>query len=204
MLENHDTFFARLEPYFSPSQLRKIELAYVLAKYYHRAQNRNEVDDNGERVRYFEHVRRSALISVDVAKIVRTDTIIASVLHDSLEDTRISSEMIEDCFGAEVCSIVKVLTKKPKDGYIDRLMICSDWRPYFVKACDRLDNLNTLKGCDKKFIEKQLHETEEKYYRLFDRMETIAPPEYSLGLHSIRLAIQQAVTENWTHVLTGK
>jgi len=105
VIENHDTFFERIRPFFAPSVIRKIELAYILAKYAHRAQARKEVDEHGDPVRYFEHVRRATLVGIDLAKIVRLDTICASVLHDTFEDTRISPEFIEDCFGADVCGI---------------------------------------------------------------------------------------------------
>src|SRR5690349_16322916 len=68
--ENHDSFFRRIDPFFSPRELRKIDLAYMLAKYAHRAQTRDERDEHGEPVRYFEHVRRATLVGLDEAKIV--------------------------------------------------------------------------------------------------------------------------------------
>ena len=107
-------FFDRLRPHFAPSHVRRIELAYILAKYSHRAQVRKELDEHGDPVRYFEHVRRATLIGIDVAGIVRLDTIIASVLHDTFEDTRLSPELVEDCFGAgRVRTTVRVLSKVP-------------------------------------------------------------------------------------------
>lgn len=190
MHENHDTFFARLGPYFAPSQLRRIELAYMLSKYAHRAQVRKEVDEHGEPVRYFEHVRRATLIGIDFAKIVRLDTTIALVLHDTFEDTRLTPEIVEDCFGTEVCSIVKVLSKVPKDGYLDRFYVCTDWRPYFCKACDRLDNLQSLDQSPVEFRRKQVNETVDKYFRLFDRMVTLTPEEYRGGVMRLRDEIQ--------------
>lgn len=184
--ENHDSFFQRIEPFFSPRELRKIDLAYMLAKYAHRAQTRNERDEQGEPVRYFEHVRRTTLIGLDEAKIVRLDTTIASFLHDTREDTRLSADQIEDCFGSEVCSIVKVLSKVPKEGYLERFYVCSDWRPYFVKACDRLDNLRSLSQSSIEFRRKQVTETRDKYFRLFDRMVTLTPEGYRDGTRRLR------------------
>lgn len=194
MHENHDTFFERLRPYFAPSVVRKIELAYMLSKYAHRAQVRKEVDEHGDPVRYFEHVRRATLIGLDHARIVRLDTTVALILHDTLEDTRLSSEIIEDCFGADVCGVVKVLSKVPKDGYLDRFFVSTDWRPYFCKACDRLDNLQSLDQSPVEFRRKQVNETRDKYYRLFDRMVTLTPEEYRDGTRRLRDAIHE-VTE---------
>jgi (p)ppGpp synthase/HD superfamily hydrolase len=184
--ENHDSFFQRIEPFFSPRELRKIDLAYMLAKYAHRAQTRNERDEQGEPVRYFEHVRRTTLIGLDEAKIIRLDTTIASFLHDTREDTRLSADQIEDCFGSQVCCIVKVLSKVPKVGFLERFFACPDWRPYFVKACDRLDNLRALAQCSVEFRKKQVTETRDKYYRLFDRMVVLTPEEYRDGTRRLR------------------
>jgi guanosine-3',5'-bis(diphosphate) 3'-pyrophosphohydrolase len=194
VIENHDTFFDRLRPFFAPSITRKIELAYILAKYAHRAQTRKEVDDHGDPVRYFEHVRRATLIGIDFAKIVRFDTVVASVLHDTFEDTRLSPELVEDCFGADVCTIVKVLSKVPKDGYLERFHTCTDWRPYFVKACDRLDNLRSLEQASAEFRQKQVTETRDKYFRLFDRMITLTPEDYRDGVRRLRDEIHVATT----------
>jgi (p)ppGpp synthase/HD superfamily hydrolase len=188
--ENRESFFARLYPFFSPKILRDIELAYILAKSAHRSQIRKEVDDQGEPVRYFEHVRRATLIGIDLAQIVRPDTVIASILHDGIEDTRdLRPEMIEHVFGYDVCGIVKVLSKDPKEGYLDRFYVCTDWRPYFVKACDRLDNLRSMARATVEFRRKQVAETRDKYFRLFDRMVTLTPEEYRDGIRRLREAI---------------
>jgi GTP pyrophosphokinase len=188
--ENHESFFRRIGPFFSPRELRRIDLAYMLAKYAHRAQTRNEVDEHGEPVRYFEHVRRATLVGLDEARIVRLDTTIACFLHDTCEDTRLSAEQIEDCFGSDVCTIVKVLSKVPKEGYLDRFFVCTDWRPYFVKACDRLDNLRSLSQASPEFRRKQVTETRDKYYRLFDRMVVLTPDEYRDGVRRLRELVQ--------------
>lgn len=55
--ENKGTFFARLEGMYVPSEILKIKLAYMLAKYGHRGQERKELDREGRKVRYFEHFK---------------------------------------------------------------------------------------------------------------------------------------------------
>lgn len=191
--ENYDSFFDRIRPFFAPSVVRKIEMAYIFAKYGHRAQVRKEVDEDGDPVRYFEHLRRATLIGIDIAGIVRVDTICASIMHDLFEDTRLSPEMIEDNFGTDVCGIIKVTSKTPKDGYLDRFYKCADWRPYFVKACDRLDNLHSLVHTPVEFRKKQVEETVSKYYRLFDRMVVLTPIEHRDNTSRLRDMIQQEV-----------
>jgi len=193
MTENHDTFLQRIGPYFAPSQLNRIELAYIVAKDKHRGQNRKETDEHGQPVRYFEHVRRATLIGLDKARIIRVDTVCAAFLHDTLEDTRLTPEQIEDWFGTDVCAIVKTLSKVPKEGYLDRLLACSDWRAYFVKACDRFDNLQTMANTSDDFKRKQCQETENHYFRLFDRMVNLAPTEYRDGCSRLFDAVQEQV-----------
>jgi (p)ppGpp synthase/HD superfamily hydrolase len=172
---NRAEFFAKLEPFHAPSTLLDIELAYTLAKYGHRAQVRRELGNDGEPLRYFEHVRRVTLNLIDGMKITEPSMIIASLLHDGIEDTRdLTPAMIEHVFGADVVRLVKTLSKAPKEGYIDRFYQCSDWRPFIIKACDRLDNLGSIQD-DAAFAAKQRKETREVYIPLFRYMMTMLP-----------------------------
>lgn len=187
MIENRESFFARLEPFFAPSVLLDVQLAYTLAKFGHRAQVRSEVDDDGTPVRYFEHVRRVGIILVDEVKIVRPDLVIGALLHDGVEDTHdLTPTMIEHAFGSDVAVIVKTLSKVPKEGYLDRFNMSTDWRPYLIKACDRLDNLRSLSQSRREFRSKQIAETRDKYLSLFDRMVTLAPVEYRDRIQVLR------------------
>jgi len=173
MTENKHTFQARLKPHFPPSVQLKIKLAYVLAKFGHRAQKRKELDGAGNPMRYFEHPRRVALILMDEIGLMESDPIIASLLHDSLEDCEdISPELLENSFGPIPTRYIQLLSKVPKEGYLERLMNCGDWKILLLKACDRLDNLRSLMSpqASREWQEKQLRETREDYFPLFDRM----------------------------------
>jgi GTP pyrophosphokinase len=190
-MENKELFFKRLYPFFGPSVLHGVELAYILAKYGHRDQVRKEPDAEGNPLRYFEHVRRVALILIDEAKCIRPEMVISAVLHDTIEDAKsITPALIEHTFGSDVCSIVKVLSKDPKEGYLDRFMTCTDWRPYLIKACDRLDNLRSLSSATPEFQEKQIRETRDKYLRLFDRMLVLTPEVHRDGARRVYEEVQ--------------
>ena len=78
MTETRESFFQRLDPYFPPSVLRDVQVAYTLAKFGHRAQTRKELDTEGHPLRYFEHVRRVALILIDEVHIVQREMVPAS------------------------------------------------------------------------------------------------------------------------------
>jgi guanosine-3',5'-bis(diphosphate) 3'-pyrophosphohydrolase len=193
IVENKETFRVRLIPYFSPSDQLDIKLAYCLAKFGHRAQTRNEMSD-GKPTRYFEHVRRVAIILMDEMKVMDRDMIIAALLHDSLEDTRdLTSELIEHSFGSRVTRIVKMLSKVPKEGYLDRLSGCHEWEILAIKACDRLDNLRSLMIPEntREFQKKQILETKVKYFPIFDRMVTLTPPAHHPGVSTIRDEIRR-------------
>lgn len=199
-MENRETFFARLEPLFPPGTLLDIKLAYMLAKFGHRAQFRKEIDESGEKVRYFEHLRRVAINVVDVAKCARADMIIVALLHDALEDARdLTPELLEHTFDSDTVAMVKVLSKTPKEGYIERFQLCTDWRPYVVKACDRLDNIRSLEQTTPEFQTKQVKETREKYYPLFRRMVELSPPTHRPWIEELRTTIERE-----TERLAGK
>lgn len=184
MAENKTTFFARLEPRLSPSDLIRVRGAYYMAKYGHRAQVRKETDEAGQPLRYFEHVRRVAIILMDEAKCYDPDLIITCLLHDTLEDTDdIDAPVIEQFFGKNVARRVRLLTKEPKEGYVDRLM-SADEETVLCKACDRLDNLRSLHQTPAMFQVRQIKETAEVYLPLF---------EMKLGVHRITFAIKQLV-----------
>lgn len=176
--ENRESFFKRLEPFLAPSVLLDVQLAYTMAKFGHRSQVRKEPGADGEPQRYFEHVRRVAIVLIDEVRVAKAELVIAALLHDGIEDTRdLTPAMIEHCFGADVATIVMTLSKAPKEGYLERFAMSTDWRPYLIKACDRLDNLRSLGG-DGAFRDKQIKETREKYYPLFERMLTLTPAEH--------------------------
>lgn len=198
-MENKESFFNRLVPFHSPSTINKIKLAYTLSKWGHQYQVRKEIDDSGNNVRYFEHPRRVAINLMDVVKTFDYEIIVGALCHDLLEDSESFTEsMMEQFFGEECCRIVKVLSKNPKEGYLERFFMCKDFRPYIIKASDRLDNLQTLinPNTSKEFQERQIKETEEKYFGLFDRMIEIAPIEYKSGAITLRDKIREEVAKN--------
>lgn len=170
--ENRETFMNRLRPITVPSDMMNIAISYAVAKHAHRFDKRKEIDpDSGEFIRYFEHLRRVALILMDELGIYDPEMIIAALMHDSIEDTRdIDDRMLEHLFGKNVAKIVKLLTKDPKEGYYARLRRSGDWQALTIKGCDRLDNLRSLGGCTRAFKEKQIAETVREIYPLMNQL----------------------------------
>jgi hypothetical protein len=194
-IENKHSFQDRLVPYFSPSDQLDIKLAYCLAKFGHRAQVRKELIE-GKPTRYFEHVRRVSIILMDEMKIMERNMIIAAILHDSLEDCiDLSPELLEHSFGSDVVTMIKSLSKLPKEGYVERLSNCKDWRVLAIKACDRLDNLRSLmvEGTSEEFQIRQIKETKEKYFPIFDNLLKICPSPYIDNISPIRDEIRRLI-----------
>jgi guanosine-3',5'-bis(diphosphate) 3'-pyrophosphohydrolase len=188
MKETRASFLARLEPMLPRAVMNDIKLAYTISKYGHRAQVRKEKDEHGRPVRYFEHVRRVTLILIDEVGIIRPEMVIAGLVHDCPEDTKdVDHEMVEHCFGADVATIVKFLSKTPPEGYVTRFHLCTDWRPLALKGCDRLDNMRSLDSGSLEFRQKQVAETQEKYFPLFDRMVDMTPKSTDVRPRVIRL-----------------
>ena len=82
-------------------------------------------------------------------------TVICALLHDTVEDTHITLEDIEDIFGAKVRLIIAGLTKIPdvfdENASIQAenfrkmiLTISEDFRVVLIKLSDRLHNMRTL------------------------------------------------------------
>lgn len=171
--ENKKSFCKRVRSFATPTETARIKMAYMIAKYSHRAQKRKELDSNGAQVRYFEHVRRAAIILMDEIGCRDPDTIIAALLHDSLEDCEdMNEQMLEVCFGTRVAKMVKAVTKTKynKESYYANIAQMSSVEPniLLVKAADRIDNLRSMTNLPDKFIRKQCAETEDKILPLLN------------------------------------
>ena len=115
------------------------------------------------------------------------DTIIAGILHDTVEDTSLTLEDIRKEFGESVAFLVDGVTKlstarngmrdidtylpTTKDNFL-RLMIAlgSDIRVLIIKLADRLHNLRTLSALPPDKQKKIAKETLEVFAPLADRL----------------------------------
>lgn len=169
--ENYQSFMERAEVLYPHHDCVRISIAYKLSKFEHRAQVRkSETNDDGTPVRYFEHARRVALIGMDEALFVDSELTIISLLHDTIEDTRLSPEEITAVFGPDVSQQVMLMSKKPKVGFRERLLTHGTWRVLATKTMDRIDNLRSMDNCSDDFRKKQISETIEMYIPLANTM----------------------------------
>lgn len=186
--ENLETFLARLRMVFCERDVHRIHNAYIVAKAEFASKTRKERDAFGNPVRYFEHLRRVAIILIEMG-CRDADEIIAGILHDLREVTRLTVAFIEAVFGPLVAQRVSQVSKVPKEGYLERLTTLGTWKSFRLKACDRLDNLRTLDAGTPEFRAKQIAETEHEYLPLFDRMVVECPPAERANMERLRAAI---------------
>jgi (p)ppGpp synthase/HD superfamily hydrolase len=101
---------------------------------------------------YFVHVVRVCWILRDLFQIKDTATIVASILHDVVEDTNTSLEEIDELFGKTIAQYVDLLTKDPtlpkrqRDRDYDEKLLNAPETVQIAKLADLYDNLSRRIG----------------------------------------------------------
>ena len=114
-----------------------------------------------------------------------------ALLHDTVEDTYISLQDIEDIFGSKVRTIIDGLTKIPEvfdentsiqaENFRKMILtISDDFRVVLIKLADRLHNMRTLSSMK---VEKQLKIASETRF-------LYAPLAHRLGLYPIKTELE--------------
>ena len=160
----------------------EISQAFTLANESHIGQKRK----SGEN--YILHPVEVAEILVDLK--MDTDTIVAGILHDVVEDTLITLPDIEYIFGADVRKLVDGVTKlrnlprtdSKKIENIRKMVVAmsEDIRVVIIKLADRLHNMRTLKYMTPA---KQLEKSKET----LEIFETIA---HRIGMSKIKTELE--------------
>jgi GTP pyrophosphokinase len=167
-----------------PIDRARVEEAFVFACEHHADQRRKSGED------FIVH-------PVGVAKIcagmrLDTDTLVAALLHDTVEDTSASLEEVEELFGEEVRALVDGVTKLTGITFTSRdeaqaenyrkmmVAMASDIRVILIKLADRLHNMRTIEAMPK---QKQIEKAKET-------LEIYAPIAHRLGIHAIKWELE--------------
>lgn len=157
-----------------------LDRAYVYAMRAHGTQKRASGDP------YFSHPLEVAAILTDLK--LDDATIVAALLHDTIEDTDTTRDEIDRIFGAQIGALVEGLTKIKKLDLVSKqakqaenlrkllLAIADDVRVLLVKLADRLHNMRTLKWVPEEKRSRVAQETLDIYAPLAGRM----------GMHDMR------------------
>ena len=158
----------------------KIAMAYRLAEKAHGGQQRQ----SGEP--YISHPLAVAGILVGLG--MDSDCICAALLHDVVEDTDITLEVLQKKFGHDVALMVDGVTKIKKLSFASKedkqsenirkmlLAMSEDIRVIIIKLADRLHNIRTL----------QFKSPEKQRLIALETMEIYAPIAHRLGIRGIK------------------
>jgi (p)ppGpp synthase/HD superfamily hydrolase len=127
----------------NPVDIQEIKKAIYYSRKYHGSQVRK----SGEP--YYSHPLEVAYMLSDY--LLKTDVIVASILHDTVEDTEVTIDMLEEIFGRRVAEMVDRLTRDRPDGSklsVKEILINAydkqDKEVLLIKTIDRWHNMKTL------------------------------------------------------------
>jgi len=164
------------------STLDEIDRAFVTAEQKHEGQLRKSGDP------YITHPVAVAEILAELG--LDQPTLIAALLHDTVEDTGYSLDELKSDFGAEVASLVDGVTKLDKLTYgptaeaetLRKMVIAmsKDVRVLVIKLADRLHNARTWKFVPPESAARKARETIDIY----------APLAHRLGMNAIKWELE--------------
>ena len=184
MIDEYIELKSKLGKYYPDYNAELLDKAYNLSKKAHSGQMRV----SGEP--YITHPVQVANILAEME--MDTSTIIAGMLHDTIEDTTCKYDELKKEFGEEIANLVDGVTKLSKIPYTSKeeiqaenlrkmfLAMAKDIRVILIKLADRLHNMRTLKVMRK---DKQIEKAQES-------LEIYAPLAHRLGIHKIKWELE--------------
>lgn len=170
--------------YNPDADVEKVREAYDYAEAHHEGQKRNSGED------YIVHPFNVALILAEMNMDV--STIIAGLLHDTIEDTDVTYDDVKERFGEEVAILVEGVTKLKMLTYQTKqekqaenirkmvLAMAKDIRVVIVKFADRLHNMRTL----------EYMTPEKKHDKALETIEIYAPLADRLGMSRVKSELE--------------
>ncbi len=170
------------DPKADASTLRQIEKAYQVAERWHRGQKRKSGDP------YITHPLAVTTILAELG--MDPATLMAGLLHDTVEDTEYGLDTLRRDFGDQVALLVDGVTKLDKVKFGEaaqaetvRKMVVAmakDPRVLVIKLADRLHNMRTMRYLKREKQEKKARET----------LEIYAPLAHRLGMNTIKWELE--------------
>ena len=152
------------------------------------AQHAGQIRKSGEP--YITHPLHVAAIVAELE--MDTDSIIAALLHDCIEDTGSTHEEIAKLFGDTVAELVEGVTKLTRVQYVTKeeeqmenlrkmlMAMAQDVRVILIKICDRLHNMRTL----------QFQPPKKQREKSLETMEIYAPIAHRLGMQRVKWELE--------------
>ena len=184
--ERYGELKAKIKKYNAGCDFELLDKAYAMAKKAHEGQLR----ESGEP--YITHPLEVAHILADLE--MDCTTLIAGLLHDTVEDTNCTFEEIKEQFGDSVAMLVDGVTKLDKIPYTTKeelqaenlrkmfLAMAKDIRVILIKLADREHNIYTLKYLPEDKQKEKARET----------LEIYAPLAHRLGISRIKWELEDS------------
>ncbi|MGW6837448.1 RelA/SpoT family protein [Streptomyces sp. NPDC054949] len=170
------------DPKIESATLRQIEQAYQVAERWHRGQKRKSGDP------YITHPLAVTTILAELG--MDPATLMAGLLHDTVEDTEYGLDQLRRDFGDAVALLVDGVTKLDRVKFGEaaqaetvRKMVVAmakDPRVLVIKLADRLHNMRTMRYLKREKQEKKARET----------LEIYAPLAHRLGMNTIKWELE--------------
>jgi GTP pyrophosphokinase len=182
--ESLETLLKTVKSYNPKADLKEIQRAYQFAAVAHEGQKRLSGED------FIEHPLAVTQILADLG--LDTTTLIAALLHDTVEDTAVTLQRLEEEFGSEVLHIVDGLTKLDAIAFKSReqeqaenvrkmiVAMAGDIRVLLIKLADRLHNMRTLAPLSASKQRDKATET----------LEIYAPLAHRLGVQQVKWELE--------------
>ena len=179
-----DALATQLATYLPDDQIERVRGAYAVGARAHASQKRK----SGEP--YITHPLAVAMILAGLR--LDAETIIAAILHDTLEDTGLTRVQLETGFGPIVTELVDGVTKLERVDFASRLeadaesfrkmllAMARDLRVILIKLADRLHNMRTLSAMAPDARRRIARET----------LDIYAPIAARLGMNAIKGELQ--------------
>jgi GTP diphosphokinase / guanosine-3',5'-bis(diphosphate) 3'-diphosphatase len=177
-----DPLIAEVKSHYPALRPQEIERAYGIARKAHEGQKRK----SGE-----EYITHPVAVSMILAELgLNEETIIASLLHDTVEDTPYSLEQLRLDFGVEIGNLVDGVTKLDKLAYgpiaeaetVRKMVVAMsrDIRVLVIKLADRLHNARTWQFVSNESATRKARET----------LDIYAPLAHRLGMNAIKWELE--------------
>jgi len=170
--------------YLEPEQVELLKQAYQVARDAHEGQMRT----SGEP--YITHPVAVARILAEMR--LDHETLMAALLHDTIEDTQVTHQDLAELFGTSVAELVEGVSKLDKIKFRDKkeaqaenfrkmmMAMTQDIRVILIKLADRTHNMRTLGALRPDKRRRIARET----------LEIYAPIANRLGIHNIKTELE--------------
>ena len=182
--EMFDALITKIKETCPGMDLGRIRAAYDMARLAHSGQLRKDGSP------YVTHCVAAADITVDMG--LDEDSIVSALLHDVIEDTKLTHDDIARQFGEAVADIVEGVTKLTRVQYTSKedeqmenlrkmlMAMAKDIRVILIKIADRLHNMRTM----------AYQSADKQRSKSLETMEIYAPIAHRLGMQRAKWELE--------------